>query len=281
MTRLLVLLGDPVEHSLSPRLQNAALRATGLDGVYVPLQTRREDVAGVLRGVARSGGGGNVTLPHKEAAAKLVEAPTEALQRTGACNTFWLEEGRIHGDNTDVEGFRRALHGTVRGFGEEGDGEALVLGAGGGARAVVSALLDEGVERIWLRNRTVARARELVRDLGSSRVRVIGEPDPVTSLPPLRLVVNATRLGIHDGDPLPIDPTALPGTPVLLDLVYRPAETAWVRAGRDAGLRASDGGEMLVEQGALAFERWWGVRAPRDVMRRELDAARGAVEVRG
>ena len=104
-TRVLALLGDPVLHSLSPAFQNAALRATGRDALYVALRCGGPDLPGLLRGLARAGGGGNVTVPHKGAAAEVVEEVTEAVQETGACNTFWLENGRIRGDNTDVAGF--------------------------------------------------------------------------------------------------------------------------------------------------------------------------------
>ncbi len=108
-TRLLALLGDPVGHSLSPLIQNAALRHTGADGVYVALRCAAEDLLSLIRALARAQGGGNVTLPHKEKAASVVDVPSEAVRRTGACNTFWGgPDGRVHGDNTDVEGLRRA-----------------------------------------------------------------------------------------------------------------------------------------------------------------------------
>jgi shikimate dehydrogenase len=103
-TRVFALIGDPVTHSCSPVIQNAALRDLGLDGIYVALQSNAEDMVGFVRGLARSGGGGNITLPHKEKAATVVDVPSSAVRRTGACNTFWLQDGKIHGDNTDVEG---------------------------------------------------------------------------------------------------------------------------------------------------------------------------------
>jgi shikimate dehydrogenase len=265
--RLLALLGDPVAHSLSPAMQNAAFRAAGLDGVYVSLRVGEEDLEGLLRGIARAGGGGNVTLPHKARAARAVERPLPAVVRTGACNTFWLEDGGIHGDNTDVEGFRRALR-TLLGQPPEG-ARVLLLGAGGAARAVVHALVEDGVEGIWIRNRSPARAEALARELGEGRAWLAeGSPQ---ALPPMDVVVNATRLGLHPGDPFPLAPHDLPpGDPVCLDLVYAPDETPWVRAVRPLGLRAADGREMLVQQGAAAFERWWGREAPVEVMRRAL-----------
>jgi shikimate dehydrogenase len=269
--RLLALLGDPVGHSLSPVLQNAAFRKTGVEGIYLPLRTGEGDLAGLIRGIARAGGGGNVTLPHKERAAGVVEEPLPAVVRTGACNTFWLAGGRIHGDNTDVEGFRRALR---RLLGRDAkDARVLLLGAGGAARAVVHALVEDGVEAIWIRNRSRERAVELAETLGSGRARIL-EASP-TTLPQMDAVVNATRLGLEADDPVPLPPDELPpGEPACLDLVYAPGETPWVRAMRRVGFSAEDGGEMLVQQGAAAYERWWDGPAPIEVMRAALTQVR-------
>ena len=271
--RLLALLGNPVAHSLSPIIQNAAFRESRVDGVYLPLRVEGDDLAGLLRGIARAGGGGNVTLPHKEEAARVVERPLPAVTRTGACNTYWLSQGRIHGDNTDVEGFRRALR---RLLGQEPAGtRILLLGAGGAARAVVHALVEDGVEAIWIRNRTRDRAFELAETLGGGRARVV-ETAIKQSVPKVDVVVNTTRLGLDPGDPLPLLPGELPaGRPVCLDLVYAPDETPWVRTMRSYGLTAEDGGEMLVQQGAAAYERWWDSPAPVEVMRNALARVRG------
>ena len=170
-TRVLTLLGDPVSHSLSPIIQNAACAAAGVDGVYVAMRCDRERLPALMESIAEGGGGGNVTLPHKERAAAVVKLPSEAVRRTGACNTFWSEGGKIRGDNTDVEGFRRALE---RFLGRPPrDHRVLVLGAGGAARAVLLALLDEGVKDVTLHNRTVERARAVSRRIGGERVRVV------------------------------------------------------------------------------------------------------------
>ena len=133
-TRVFAILGDPIEHSLSPVIQNAAFREAGVDGVYVALHCDAEGMVGFMSGLGGAGGGGNVTLPHKEKAASVLDKASEAVRRTGACNTFWGENGKLCGDNTDVEGFGRALRYFL------GDGPAgyrvLLLGAGGAARAV-------------------------------------------------------------------------------------------------------------------------------------------------
>ena len=131
-TRVFALIGDPVSHSSSPTIQNAAMRELGLDGVSVALRASWEEMVGFVRGLAMSGGGGNITLPHKEKAATVVDIRSPAVKRTGACNTFWYEDGKIHGDNTDVEGFSRALE-VFLGGPPEGQ-KVLVLGAGGAAR---------------------------------------------------------------------------------------------------------------------------------------------------
>ena len=139
-TRVLALFGDPVEHSASPEIQNAAFIEAGVNGVYIAVRCATEDLAGFMRGLALAGGGGNITLPHKEKAAAIVDVSSEAVRRTGACNTFWGQDGKVHGDNTDVEGFRRALRIFVDGPSQ--GIRALVLGAGGAARAVARPARD-------------------------------------------------------------------------------------------------------------------------------------------
>lgn len=269
-TRLFALLGDPVSHSLSPKFQNAALRALGLDAVYVALRCAADDVPGLLRGLARAGGGGNVTVPHKAVAAASVERPSEAVRRTGACNAFWLEDGAVHGDNTDVAGARQAVRALL---GREPAGaRVLLLGAGGAASAAACALADAGAERIVILNRTTDRAQALAERFRAPGVRIdVAESADVLAGEAFDLVVNSTSLGLRSADPLPLDPDA-PGPSVgaALDLVYTAAGTRWVDAMRARGLPAADGREMLIQQGAAAFRRWWGMEPPLDVMRAAL-----------
>jgi shikimate dehydrogenase len=267
-TRLFAVLGDPVAHSLSPRMQNAALRAAGLDAVYTALRCSPDDLPGLLRGLARAGGGGNVTVPHKGLAASLVEEPSVAVLRTGACNTFWLEDGRVHGDNTDVAGFRAALEQVLP---DPAGAQVLLLGAGGAAHAVVAALLEAEADRILVRNRSHVRARELVAAFGGESATLrLAEQDPASAGAGFDLVVNATSLGLRPADELPIDLERLGRVGAALDLVYASGETAWVRAARKLGIPAADGREMLVGQGAAAFERWWRQPAPVEVMRQAV-----------
>ncbi len=264
-TRLYALLGDPVAHSLSPRMQNAAFTSAGLDAIYVALRCGTDDVPGLVRALAHAGGGGNVTVPHKGVAATAVDDPTPAVIRTGACNTFWLEDGRIRGDNTDVAGFLatvRRLVPPLKG------GRVLLLGAGGAARAVVAALLDDGVAEVAVRNRSRVRAEALIASFNDEAQPLSLAPDDQT----LRrerfdLVVNATSLGLHEGDESPLDLSGFSHVGAALDLVYLPGETAWVRSARALGIPAADGLHMLVGQGAAAFERWFGQPAPVEAMR--------------
>jgi shikimate dehydrogenase len=273
-TRLFAVLGDPVSHSLSPTFQNAALRALGLDGVYVALRCSADDVPGLIRGLARAGGGGNVTVPHKEAAARAVDRRTDAVEATGACNTFWSEDGAVWGDNTDVDGFTAAARLLLgRSL---ADARVLLLGAGGSARAVAHACALHGAERVAVLNRSPDRARDLVRRFADRRTafETVSSPDELPG--PFDLAVNATSLGLKPDDALPLDPAAAPPLEAALDLVYsRTGDTAWTRAMRVHGIPAADGTEMLLQQGAAAFRRWWKVDPPMDVMRAALVAKGG------
>jgi shikimate dehydrogenase len=269
-TRLFALLGDPVSHSLSPTFQNAAFRALGLDAVFVALRCGADELPGLLRGIARAGGGGNVTVPHKALAARTVERPSDAVARTGACNAYWLEDGAIHGDNTDVAGASAAI-AALLGRAPAG-ARVLLLGAGGAASATLCALADARAERIVIANRTPERAHALAERFRTPGVRM----DVVESVDALAgerfdLAVNSTSLGLAPGDPLPLDPGAARVTiGAALDLVYARGETAWVRAMRARGIPAVDGKEMLLQQGAAAFRRWWGMEPPLEVMRAAL-----------
>lgn len=267
-TRVLALLGDPVAHSLSPEIQNAGIEALGLDGVYVALRVGPDDLAGFVRGLARAGGGGNITLPHKEKAATLIDTPTQAVRRTGACNTFWAEDGKIRGDNTDVEGFSRALEAFLGG-GPEGL-RVLLLGAGGSARACLVALIDGDVAEVSVLNRTRDRARAVARRIGGPKVRVLDDIKQVHGAA-FDLVVNTTSLGLNPDDPAPLDLEMFGRVGGVFDLVYGKMSTPLVKHAKELGIRAVDGSEMLLQQGAVAFERWWGRPPYLESMRQALE----------
>jgi shikimate dehydrogenase len=245
-------------------MQNAAIEAHRLDAVYVALRSPDELVAALMRSVAEAGGGGNVTVPHKRVAARSLDNSSESVLATGACNVFWWQDDRgLCGDNTDVSGFITAadtlLEASLAGS------RVLLLGAGGAARAVAYACLSCGAERVDLANRTPDKAEALYRDLGEpAEITLLRKADGFPSAP-YDLVVNATALGLDRSDPLPIDPTSV-GAAAVMDLVYGAADTRFVRAAREAGLRAEDGRRMLVEQAAESFRRWFDLEPPRNRM---------------
>ncbi|MEX0907689.1 MAG: hypothetical protein WD054_05110 [Gemmatimonadota bacterium] len=268
-TRLLALLGDPVVHSLSPAFQNAAIRDAGFDAVYVALRCDAHSVAPLIRALCRAGGGGNVTVPHKSTAAECVERPTDAVLRTGACNTFWSVDGVVHGDNTDVAGFRFAVLQLLPAL--EGI-TALIVGAGGAAAAAACALMDDGASTIIMINRSPDRARSLAQRLDPEG-RIIRVVTSVHDLAgdDIDLAVNASAVGLSGDEPLPFDLAALGRVRAAFDIVYRrEGSTPWVRHARRLGIEAADGTEMLLGQGAGAFERWFDRQAPLDVMRAAL-----------
>lgn len=268
-TRLFTLLGDPVTHSISPIIQNAAIQDRGIDAVYVALRADRAAVGPLIRAIARAGGGGNVTIPFKAAAAECIERPTEYVRRTGACNTFWAEDVTLCGDNTDVAGFSHAAFRLVP---DLSGTNVLVVGAGGAAAAAVCALIDSGAARITLMNRSPDRARVLAARLDPSGdiVRVVTSASDVSGAT-LDMVVNASAVGLHDRDPLPFDLAIPAQVGAALDLVYRrDRSTPFVRHARKLGIPAADGTEMLIAQGAAAFARWFGGEPPMDVMRQAL-----------
>jgi shikimate dehydrogenase len=269
-TRLVALLGDPVHHSLSPTFQNAAFAAAALDAVYLALRCTNEDLPDLLRVIARSGGAGNVTVPHKQVAARAVERRTPAVDRTEACNTFWLEDGQVWGDNTDVAGFARAVE-TVLGEAPRG-ARVLLIGAGGAARAALAALTDAGAAEVVIVNRSPDRLNELAKRFEAHRTRLLTARDAANLAgQSFDLAVNATSLGLRPEDPLPLDPGGQgPKIRCALDLVYSPQGTRWVDVMASAGIPAADGLEMLLQQGAAAFERWWRLPAPLSAMRAAL-----------
>ena len=260
-TRVFALIGDPVAHSLSPAMQNAAFRALGLRAVYVALRCAHDDVAPLIQALARAGGGGNVTIPHKEAAALAVARRLDDAVEVGACNVFWSERDEVLGGNTDVEGLLRALDPL-----EPPPGPWLIVGTGGGARAAAVAAARCG-SRVAVSSRSADRAAGFQRWVAE---RGIGPASPEEC----RLVINATPLGLRGSDPLPLEPRAAPEAEAAFDMVYGTGETPWVRAMRASGRRAADGRGMLVAQGAGALQRWFpGVSAPTEIMRAAVDAA--------
>jgi shikimate dehydrogenase len=260
----LVLLGHPVSHSLSPRFQNAALRAAGIPLVYETLDVAPDALREVVAALRDQDAAGNVTIPHKEAFARCCARLSPLAERCAAANTFWHESGVLVGDNTDVGGvdaIARALLGDAR-----DSARVALVGAGGSASAVLAAAERWGSARVRVYNRSMDRGRLLVERFGA--VAEVVE-SLAQALDRATLVVNATPIGLRDDEhPVPI--ALLPAGSAVFDLAYRTGETAWVRAARQAGHRAADGEGMLIEQGALSFERWFGIEPDRDAMWRAM-----------
>lgn len=257
----LVLLGHPVAHSLSPVFQNAAIAAAGLSAHYTAIDVVPADLARFVASLRADRGAGNVTVPHKEAVAALCDKRTALAERVGAVNTFWHDAtGALVGDNTDVGGFDAAARTMLEGL---VDGVVVgLLGAGGAAAAVCEAVMSWPGARILLHARTQVRADRLAERYGA-RVQVV--PGELDVLRGISLLVNATPLGL-DGSLMPIAPGTIPAHVGVMDLTYRRGRTPWAQACRARGLRAEDGLPMLIEQGALSFERWFGLEPDRDVM---------------
>ncbi|MDE3152408.1 MAG: shikimate dehydrogenase [Gemmatimonadota bacterium] len=258
--RRLVLLGHPVAHSLSPRMQNAALRAAGIPLRYEPLDVPAGALDSTLDALIAEDAAGNVTIPHKAAVAARCAVRTPIAERAGAVNTFWVEHGRLVGDNTDVDGFDDAIRELIGAL--PAHVAVGLVGAGGAAAAVLAAIERWGDCRAGVYNRSEARARALA-DRFPALATVAATADEAVR--GAALVINATSVGLHD-DAIPVPVEALDPAAAVLDLVYRRGDTALVRAARARGRRAAGGLAMLVGQGARAFRRWFGVEPDRRVM---------------
>lgn len=265
------LIGDPVAHSLSPAFQQAALDTLGVPVRYELLHTPANQIEqriAELRGGEFAGV--NVTVPHKEAFFAAVDERSEVAKRVGAVNTIICQGGRLYGDNTDVHGFAQSLIDV--GFDFAGV-RAIVLGAGGASRAVVVALLDNGVQEVVVANRTIERAQRLASDLGDLRLVPILLADVDQHAAGANLLINATAVGWGD-EGLPVELSIfdqLGPDGVAYDLTYR--DTPFLLAAREHRLMTVDGLGMLVHQGARSFKIWTGLDAPLDVM---WDAAKAA-----
>jgi len=253
--------GHPIAHSRSPKIHGYWLQHYGIDGSYDAIDLAPADARAFFASLARHGfAGGNVTIPHKEVAFEAVSQRDEAAEAIGAVNTLWLEQGRLCGGNTDAVGFAANLDERAPDW--EKAGSAVVLGAGGAARAVIHALKVRGFGDIRVVNRTVARAVDLADRFGDG---VTAHPVGATRevLGDAGLLVNTTALGMAGEtilDELPADPAALPRHAIVTDIVYVPLETPLLAAARARGLRTVDGLGMLLHQAVPGFERWFGRR---------------------
>ena len=272
-TRLLAVIGAPIGHSLSPIIQNAALHAAGLDYVYTALPVRADALASAVRGLRDAGiAGFNVTIPFKTEIIPLLDALSEDARRIQAVNTVVIEDGRMVGHNTDVMGF-------LAGFAERGIAltgkNAVLIGAGGAARAALWGLLRSGVRSVVIGVRNAAKGTALAADFAADGdVRAVSFDDTawIAACSDADLVVQTTPLGMtpHTEAMPPVDAAVINPSAVVYDLIYTPAETHFLREARARGCETINGETMLVAQGAEAFHLWTGKRPDVELMKRVL-----------
>ncbi|MGQ8872783.1 shikimate dehydrogenase [Paenibacillus sp. TSA_86.1] len=267
---LLGVMGDPIAHSKSPAMHNAALQAAGVNGMYMPLHVQPNQLEAAVRGIVALGYRGvNVTIPHKEQVMQYLDVIDESARLIGAVNTIVNEHGTLTGYNTDGTGYVRSLK-------EEAvpqiQGKRIaVLGAGGAARGVIYALALEKPEQISILNRTADRAITLAADLRNHDLGEIsgnGMEDAQRILASADIVINTTAAGMHPHmDDVPVNPAWIREGAAVSDLIYNPLETRLLRESRLRGCIVHGGLGMFVYQGAVAFEHWLGIPAPVDTMR--------------
>ena len=272
-TRLLAVIGAPIAHSLSPIIQNAALHAAGLDYVYAALPVRADALASAVRGLYDAGiAGFNVTIPFKTAIIPLMDALSEDARRIQAVNTVVVEDGRLVGHNTDVAGF-------LAGFAERGIAltgkNAVLIGAGGAARAALWGLLRSGVSSVAIGVRSVEKGAALAADFtADGDVRAVSFDDAAwfAACSDADIVVQTTPLGMtpHTEEMPPVDAAMIKPSAVVYDLIYTPAETHFLREARARGCETINGETMLAAQGAEAFRLWTGIRPDVELMKRVL-----------
>jgi len=269
-TKIVCLLGDPVAHSISPQIHNRAFEALGLPYVYIPLRVEPRGLHSAIYTLRSGMAGANVTIPHKEWALRFCDEISELSAATGTVNTLYLRDGRLCGTTTDPIGFYRALE--AAGHELNGGDDAVILGSGGTARTLGSALLlDNKCRSLCIAARSVDKGEALVssvKKLGSIPVRFvkIGEPQCDEVLGKCTLLVNCTSVGMHPNiDDTPIDKKIFHSGMTVFDVVYNPSETRFLREAAEAGCRVKNGLLMLLYQGLESFRYWTGVDAPEGI----------------
>lgn len=271
-SKVYAVIGDPIAHSQSPLMHNAALQELQVDGVYTAFHVMPEQLEQAVGGIRALGlGGANVTIPHKERVIAYLDGIDEGAKEIGAVNTIIRRDGKLYGYNTDGIGYVRSLKEEAQA--ELASSRIVIIGAGGAARGIAHALLKEGCAELVIANRTVERAQDLADDLSEfGNVKAVTLHDaPEIASHEVDIVVQATSVGMHpcmDASPLSAD--WLHPQMLVSDIIYNPLETALLKAARNKGCRIHNGLGMFVHQGAIAFELWTGLKAPVDVMRRKV-----------
>jgi shikimate dehydrogenase len=275
-TMICGIIGDPVEHTLSPVMQNAAFKETGLDYVYLPFRVKKEDLAGAVEGIRGMDFAGiNVTIPHKVAVIPFLDEVDALAARIGAVNTIVYRGGKLKGYNTDAAGFYQAISEQGISVAEK---KITILGAGGAARAIAFILAEKGAELMIL-NRSLDSARAIAeRVFQTLRIEVktgtLIAGNLKTVLDKNDIVVNATSIGmLPDVNETPVPAGLLRKGLTVVDIIYNPLKTRLLREAEEKGCRVIGGLEMLVRQGAASFELWTGLQAPVEVMRKAAEGA--------
>ena len=269
-------IGWPISHSLSPAIHSYWLKKYGVDGEYVKAAVEPKDFALFIKDLAVNGFcGGNITVPHKIEAHRLCERLDAAAEAIGAVNTVWFDDGRLAGSNTDAFGFLANLDSNAAGW-DRGGGPAVVIGAGGAARAIVWALRQRGFEDIRIANRTKPRAEELAAAFPSASGYGFEALSRV--LQGAMLIVNTSTLGMKGAPPLNVNLSDVAQDATVCDIVYSPLETDLLSLAHSRGLRAVDGLGMLLHQAVPGFEIWFGVRP--EVTPELREAVLAAIEAR-
>jgi shikimate dehydrogenase len=257
MAKRAFVIGDPVSHSRSPLIHSHWLKIYGIDGSYEAIHVKQDELPHFLATIGLEGfRGGNVTIPHKEAVLAAVRDHDKTAADIGAANTLWLENGSLRATNTDSFGFAQNLDDHAPGW--DDGAKALVVGAGGAARAIVHALLSRGFQEVRVSNRTLARAQEIAARFGPkvSAHEFAGLKDLAAAAD---LIVNTTSLGMKGEGQIPLDFGAVHRDAIVTDIVYVPLITPFLAAAQQAGLKTVDGLGMLLHQARPGFEKWFGV----------------------
>ena len=276
-TKIVGIIGNPIKHSRSPLIHNAAIAALGLDYVYVPFHVEPDNLGAAIAGFkATDVVGINVTIPHKQNVMSYLDEISREATLIGAVNTLIFRDGAIIGENTDAPGFLHAMQDD--GLDVPQGEAAVVIGAGGSARAIVVALALAGVQTICITNRTVSRAVALAADLSEKTgVSIYGIGLDDSKLPHAvgtsQLIVNTASTSMDVSHPLLIDPEWLAPQSIVYDIVYTPPETRLLQAAAEKDCHTIGGLGMLVHQGAIAFEKWTGINPPVEIMRQALQGA--------